>query len=419
MTKLASVLVIVGLTGITGVAHANAFLLNEFDAQAVGRGNASTATDTDASSIYYNVGGLAAGEGTQVVVGGGVIQPSSSFTDASSKMKTDSTTSTQVVPGLFASTHITSMFAAGIGFYTPFGLALSWPAGSEQAASAQEIALHTFFITPSFGANLGSIVPGLSVGAGIDIVPATIELKQAIFFGTDTAGSAHLGATATGIGGRIGVMWRPQWQPRLSLGVMWRSDVKEDFSGTGNFNASPVYRGLLPPDGDVSTSLTLPQTVSVGAGYRPIDDLEVEADVVWTNWSKFKELAIQLPASMAGMTTTTTNPENYDNTTSVRLGGEYRFPRLGVAARAGFIYDPTPVPATSLTPQLPDVDRIDLTLGGSKTFGKYGVHVGLLWVLPSSRSTSNEPSQPELKGSYDVSAFVATVSLTGRFNALY
>ena len=416
MKKLAYLLVI---AGSAGSAHANGFLLNEFDAKAVGRGNASVATDTDASSIYYNIGGLAAGDGTQVMVGGSLITPNAAFTPAAGGSKVDSTSKTQFVPGVFIASKVTDMIAAGIGLDTPFGLAVTWPGASTEAQYASEIALHTFFVTPSIGLNLGSFLPGLTVGGGLDIVPATIELKQTLAFGSDCSPStcnAHLAASAVGFGGRIGAMYRPASAPRLSFGVMWRSNVQENFDGTGNFNAPPEYRQMLPADGDAKTGITLPQQVSGGIGYRPIDGFELEADAIWTHWSKFKDLAITLPAPGGMGTIKTVQPESYSDETTIRIGAEYTMPRLGFAARAGFIYDPSPVPSTTLTPQLPDIDRYDVTVGASKTLGRYGVHLGLLWVLPGSRTTSGAQYMPELKGSYDVSAFVATLSVTGQFS---
>jgi long-chain fatty acid transport protein len=405
-------LTILLLAGIGGSAHANAFLLNEFDAKQVGRGNAGTATDSDPSSIYYNVGGLAIGEGTNIQIGGSLIAAGASYTDLSGN-KTDTSSSPQPVPGIFASARIHPMVAVGVGVYTPFGLALDWPTTSPQADVVQNIALHTFFITPSVGVNLGSLVPGLTAGAGLDLVPATIELKQAVYFGADR-GSAHRAASAVGIGGRVGVMYRPSSEPRLSLGVMWRSDVKENFTGNGDFDAPSPYRSQLPPDGTVKTSLTLPQQVTGGAAFRFLPDLELEANVIWTNWSKFHTLDIQVPAPTSG-TMTISQPQDYENKTSFRIGGEYGFPHLGLAVRAGYIYDPTPIPTTTLTAQLPDINRNDVAIGASKTAGKYAVHVGLLWVLPGSRSTSMTPNMPQYKGSYDVSAFVASVTLQGHF----
>jgi len=401
------------LAGLGGTAHANAFLLNEFDAKAVGRGNASTATDSDPSSIYYNVGGLAIGEGTNVQIGGSLISAGASYTDLAGN-KTDTATSPQAVPGVFVSARIHPMVAIGVGMYTPFGLALDWPTTSPSADVVQDIALHTFFLTPSVGVNLGSIIPGLTAGAGLDLVPATIDLRQAVYFGTDR-GSAHLAGKAFGVGARVGVMYRPASEPRLSFGVMWRSDVKEDFSGDGNFDAPAPYRSQLPPDGAVKTSITLPQQVTGGAAFKMLPDFELEANVIWTNWSKFHTLNIDVPAPTSG-TMTISTPENYENKTSFRIGGEYGMPHLGLAFRAGYIYDPTPIPSTNLTAQLPDINRNDVTIGASKTAGQYAVHVGLLWVLPGSRTTSmTDPYQPQYKGKYDVSAFVASVTLQGHF----
>src|SRR5439155_13690224 len=171
----------------------------------------------------------------------------------------------------------------------------------------------------------------------------------------------------------------------LSFGVMWRSDVKEDFSGTGSFNvdpSTPQYRALLPVDGDIKTSVTLPQTVNGGVAYLPMPDLELEADVLWTNWSKFDRLVITTPTASGSGTMAVVQPQNFSDTFTWRLGGEYKFPRLGAAVRAGLIIDPTPTSAKYETAQLPDTDRVALTLGGSKSWGDYSAHVGLRWVLP-------------------------------------
>ena len=423
MNKLGFVFPVLGLCLSGGTARASGFLLNEFDAEAVGRGEASTATDVEASSIYYNVGGLAVLPGASVMVGGSLIAPSSSFTQTGTDTKVNSTTSPQAIPGIFASYRIIDLLAIGVGFYTPYGLTINWPAPPQtnpEANIATSVSLASYYITPSVGLNLNKYVPGLAVGAGLDIVPATIQLQQAIYFGADTAGNANLGAQAVGVGARVGAMYRPQFLPRLSVGVAWHSNVTESFTGSGNFESPPQYRQMLPANGDVSTTLNLPASVSGGVAYRPIDTLELEADVSWTEWSKLQSLNITVPSVpleyMAnGTTQVMSTPENYKNTTSVRVGGEYVLTNIGLSLRAGYIYDPTPVPSTTLTAILPDTNRNDICLGASKWLGEYAVHLGLLYVLPSSRETSSIPYTPEYKGTFDLSAFVATVSATGRW----
>ena len=137
--------------------------------------------------------------------------------------------------------------------------------------------------------------------------------------------------------------------------------------------------------------------------------------MIWTNWSKFKSLNIDVPASMGTGTMTISQAQDYTDETTFRVGAEYGMPHLGLAVRAGYIYDPTPVPSTTLTAQLPDINRNDVTLGASKSFGNYAAHIGFLWVLPGSRKTSDVMYTPIYKGSYDVSAFVASVTLSGHF----
>jgi long-chain fatty acid transport protein len=408
------------VAAFAGSARANAFLLNEFDARAVGRGDTGVATDYDPSSIYYNVGGLATTEGTRVTIGGSLIAPIASFTDAATGTKTDSTTPAQVIPGVFASSRLNHAIAVGVGFYTPFGLAVDWPASSPQADVVREIALHTFFITPAVGLNLGKWVPGLTFGAGLDIVPATVELKQDIYFGTNPAGSAHLAGSATGFGARVGAMYRPEALRQLSVGLTWRSQVAEAFTGTGAFTAPAPFRAMLPPDGSVKVcgaatatsscpAFVLPQQLSGGVAYRPLDALEIEADVIWTNWSSFKALDIVLP----GMTTIN-QPKNYKDTVTLRTGIEYGLPQYKTAVRAGFIYDPSPIPATTLDATLPDVDRYIVTLGASYQLKIFDIHLGLLWVTPQKRTTAPDPNAPEYKGTFDVQAIVGSIGVSGK-----
>ena len=76
-------------------------------------------------------------------------------------------------------------------------------------------------------------------------------------------GEVELGGDAIGFGGRIGAMYRPEPLPQLSVGLMWRSKVDLDFEGEGDFDIAQPFRDQLPPDGDISTSITLPQSIAV------------------------------------------------------------------------------------------------------------------------------------------------------------
>ena len=396
------------VAGLGGIASANGFYINEHDAKVTGRGGTSTATDTDPSSIVYNPGGLAVGEGTAFSIGASVISAQATYTDTNNQ-STDTNGSPAVLPQAMISHRINDMFAVGIAFHLPFGLAVSWPDSSPQADVVTKQSLRTYFITPTVGVNLGKQVPGLSIGAGLDLVPSTVQLEQNLYFGSEQ-GHAVLGGSAFGIGGRFGVMYRPEALKQLSLGLMYRSQVNLDFTGTGDFDMAAPYRSQLPPDGDISTTLHLPMSISGGVAYRPIEKLEVELNTVWINWKKFDTIDITLADGSH-----TVQPQDYKNTVTLRVGGEYQINEKA-AVRAGYIYDPTPVPSTTLSARLPDIDRHDVTAGGSYKVNKnLDVHLAALLVIPGSNKSSDAMYTPIHKGTYDVTAFVASLGLTGRF----
>src|SRR5262245_24273887 len=87
--------------GLGSAASAGGFMVGLHDAKALGRSNASAATDTDPSSITFNIGGLAADEGTNVMIGGSLVFAGASYTDTSG-MKTEAGVGGHpIVPHLF------------------------------------------------------------------------------------------------------------------------------------------------------------------------------------------------------------------------------------------------------------------------------------------------------------------------------
>ncbi len=398
------------LCASAGAAHANGFVLADHGAKATGRADAVVATGTDGSAIVHNVAGIAFQEGINIYIGANLIAPSASFIYDVDGSTTDATTSPAFTPQLYLTSRVHDLVTVGVGLHTPFGLALEWPADSPAADEIRAQALRTIFITPSVGINLDQFVPGLAVGAGLDLVPSTVQLEQDFFFGAET-GSAELVGDAFGVGGRIGAMWTPKFLPKASFGAMWRSKVQLDFDGDGDFDAPAPYRSQLPPDGAITAALTLPQQVNLGAAYRPAENVEVELNAVWMGWSSLDKIDLGLPDGSVSVL-----PRDYEDTVTIRLGAEYDMPKMGAAFRVGYMYDPSPIPTKRLTSSLPDIDRHNVTAGGSYKFGdRYNVDLGFLWVTPGSRRTADTMNEPQLKGKFEVTAFVTALSFGAKF----
>ncbi len=409
MMRLAVLLFVMLVVPVRG--HANGFILNDHGAKATGRANAVTATVENGSAIVYNPAGIAASEGFNIYVGASVILPRSSFTAEQTGQTTDSDTSVGVTPQLFAHGKITDWLALGFGAHAPFGSKLSWPESSPGRDESRLTNLRALFLTPVVGLDLSRFVPGLTLGGGIDLVPASVELGRDVLFG-DQIGTVRLGGNGFGVGGRIGAMYQPRALPMLSLGVTYRSRVKLNFDGAADFDAPGVLRDQLPPDGDSSASATLPDSVLLGVAVRPLPRLEVELNLQWMGWSAFDQIDVTLPNGPAPPLV-----RGYENTMTYRAGVEYELASQ-FDVRAGYAFDPTPIPREHLTVSLPDIDRHVVSGGLSYNFGDgnaYNLDLGLLYVLPGSRRTAEELHTPELKGEFDVQALVTALSFGARF----
>jgi long-chain fatty acid transport protein len=390
----------------TSGAVASGFHVDEQDARATGRAGAVVASPENASAIYYNPAGIALGEGVKVAVGASYVRPTAEFTAAETGGVTQADPQSFVLPQGYVTWRASELVALGVGVSSTFGLALKWPASSPGRAEVRESELRTLFIMPTFALNLSQWVPGFSVGAGADLVPASVRLARDILFGEDI-GDAELGGNAFGIGGRIGLYYRPKALPILSLGVTYRSPVSLGFSGDADFDAPLAYRASLPPDGTAKTSLTLPQTVQVGVQIEPVHALQIELDGGWLGWSSYDRLDLELPDGSVQ-----TTPRDWKDSFTVRFGAEYTFVERW-SIRVGGIWDQTPIPANRLDFQLPDADRIDVSAGlGARISDRVSLDVAALYVLPQDRATSDrDPFEPPIKGSYRVDAWVVGLTL--------
>jgi long-chain fatty acid transport protein len=399
------------LCTLAAQAHASGFHIDEQDARATGRAGAVTANPKNASAIYYNPAGIAELSGVQLDVGTSLVAPTGSFTAADGSSNVAADNRIFVLPQVYLSVRASDVLALGVGFTTPFGLALDWPATSPGRTIIRDSELQTFFFTPTLALNLSKWTPGLSLGFGVDLVPAGVRLGRDIPFGSDN-GSVALSGRAFGLGGRAGILYRPP-ASRWSIGLTYRSPVQLDFHGTGDFDAPPAYRASLPPDGDVATSITLPQTLQLGIQFEPLPAWELEVDASWRGWSSYDRLDIQLPNGDI-----TSSDKAWKDSYTLRFGSEFTFAKH-FSGRLGVIWDQSPVPTTTLDFQLPDADRVDLTAGfGAALSANLRVDVGALYALPAEQSTSMaNPLEPPIKGRFKVGGWVLGVSIGLQFGA--
>jgi long-chain fatty acid transport protein len=385
-TRFAVVALVGTVIAVGPTAKAAGIALDVQSGRGTGMAGAVTAMIDDSSSIFYNPAGIAQGKIFDAQVGDSLIIPSFQYTSPGG---VSTGNSFRVVPPFqaYESGGITNDLSIGVGVFTPFGLTLVWPSGWAGKRLITESSFATFDFNPTVAYRFGP----LRVGAGVQLVRATVDLKRKIETGIGEA-STELGAGAWGPGANVGAQFEaiPQY---LSLGIHYRSAVKFNFDGEAHFDNVPVeFQGTLR-DQRVTTSLVTPDVLQMGAASHPVKNLVVDVDVQWYGWAKFHSIDIHFPNDAM---LSSSAPKNWHNTVNVHVGGELAIDDSW-RIRAGVLYDPTPSPGSTLTPDVPDSDRLNLAVGGSY-YHSSGLHVDLgyqLLFVFEKKSTA-----PQLPGNY-------------------
>jgi long-chain fatty acid transport protein len=166
-----------------------------------------------------------------------------------------------------------------------------------------------------------------------------------------------------GYGFTAGVTLTPT--PATTIGVGWRSAINQKIDGTLSLpSGHGASTGSTP--GAVSTTLNLPDMVSIGLRQRMTSQWTAMATFEWSNWSRIGTANI-LQSSGAPATVLTspvTIPFQYSDGWFGSLGAEYQW-NGQLAVRGGLGFEKSPITDGVRTPRLPDNDRTWLSVGAT------------------------------------------------------
>jgi long-chain fatty acid transport protein len=141
--------------------------------------------------------------------------------------------------------------------------------------------------------------------------------------------------------------------------VGYRSALDQDIDGT---LTTAGLAGSTP--GSISTTLKLPDMVTVGLRQRIGDRFTLLAGFEWTNWSRIGTAVVTTPSG--GTATLAGNPVRlpfeYSDGYFYSLGGEY-IVDPSLTLRAGIAFEQSPITDNVRTPRLPDNDRMWYSAG--------------------------------------------------------
>ncbi|MGE5235298.1 MAG: OmpP1/FadL family transporter [Acidobacteriota bacterium] len=412
------------------LALAGGFALFEHGARGVGMAGAFGATADDPSAGYYNPAGLAFLEGTQLEAGVFLITETSKFKGVNpypgAGYKSEMESQVFYPPHLYLNGRLTSndVLHWGVAVYAPFGLGTWWPNEYAGKFITKRIDLKVFNINPNLAIRLSDSV---AVAVGYDLFLSRVDLTKSLpAFNPYTLQVAEVGQVhlyndnwETGSGWNAAIL--AKLGAGFSFGASYRDKVKMTYSDatasfiqfpTGYADFDAIVAGLLPfaNKPKATTSITFPSETRFGLAWRN-EKWTVEYDAVRMGWDVFKNLPITI---VGRPDLSSVRPEEYKNTTTHRIGFEYRMSPAW-AWQFGYLKDPTPVPTASVSPLLPDADRNGYSLGFSWAFSERSKLESSFLYLPFKGRSTNGQDRDNFNGSYDTTAYLWGLSWVYKF----
>jgi len=386
---------------VPATAEAQGFGVYEHSACAMGRAGATVADPClDGSSMFFNPAGIALLENRVVNAGVTVISAGGNFTNQFTGEKDDLNRTAIPVPTFFFAWPLKNDLALGLGVFAPYGLETEWPETAQGRFLGYNSKVASVYIQPTVAYKIND---WLSLGGGLDINLVSVTLKQHLDLSEQTVPGSSLSFADFGLPNRTdfadaqlsghGTTWgfnlgaiakATDW---ISFGVRYLARQKANIDG-GEVKIEQIQTGLVIPvdvplpggtvpagtpvdalvtplfadgqplsDQGATAVLRFPEQLVLGTMIQVSPHVKLLADYQYTNWSVFESLPITF--EHLGQVVL---QEQFVETHGLRLGGEYIF-NPDTQLRLGFITHGAAAPPQTVTPNLPEGPRSEMTIG--------------------------------------------------------
>ncbi len=407
------------------------FALYEGSARGNALGGAMVGRADDPSALFYNPAGITQLPGMQFMAGTTFIMPTTDVNiyQRGAWTKTSAEDNVWYPPHIYATYQFNDSLWFGLAAFSPFGLGTEFNPNWYGRYNNYEAVIETLTINPTVAFK---ITDKLSAAAGLDFMYFDLTYKKKIADYTQLSirdvymRNAALDVDSTlkgdswGYGWNLGLHYKPfDW---MSLGLAYRSEVKQHLDGTADFT-KPVYSnypGSFYNDTGASGSVVLPAELFMGVTFKLLPRLTWEVGAIWTQWSSYTDLTIKFDSPVGYLSNGTpvsisSATKNYKDVWRINTGLEYKALDW-LDLRLGYVWDQEPSNDLYADYLVPASNRHMLCSGLGFHWNNWTFDLSYTYLIIESRNVFNSTASGVYFSTFDNGdAHLVGVSVSYKF----
>ncbi len=416
--KLLALLSAAALTACaSSAAFAEGFGVYEWSAAGTAMGEAYMFGEEDPSVLAYNPAQITKLDGTYFSIGASLVNPDTkvlfrglnSITNGGQSDLWENEYDPAVIPYMYYATKAGDNSWWGIAMFSRFGNQIEyddlWPGRYDTIFSG----IKGFTVQPTYAFKIGD---KLSAAVGLDINYVKLRMRKSLpllDYGIKNVGTDLEGDTVN-VGWVASLMY--DFTPQTSLAVTYRSRIKHTMDDADMSITGLEFMGLKTTG--ASGTVTLPDSVSIGLGHKFNDRTRVELNAVWTNWETYNALNVYFdnPAMQIDpINGRSLNPKNWEACWRYGIGIEHKLSKQW-SILAGYVFDESPIPDSTMDFTVPTGDRHRGSLGFKYRFKEnHEIVFAYTGIWADSRETQSRVSGADYQSSEIFDGFTQVISL--------
>ncbi len=368
-------------------------------AKPVAMGNAFTALADDPTAIFYNPAGILKLNGTHFCFGATTFLANSTFKSNGTAgipgayvgQTTDLKDQVWIAPNIFLTHKINDHVAVGIGEFSSFGMGTDWPDNWEGrfAVGSTKSLLKTYSINPVIAYKP---IERLSVAFGIVAQRISFELTNGMWIDLSPLG---ISLSPIEIDSALeGNDWDWGWNAsflfniteNFTIGASYRSEVTHNLKSI-DVTFDPELSLLGLNNSSAVSRFKTPAIFSMGTAWTS-GSLTLSFDAYWTEWSTYDKLSLRFDTPPVGGIPEIEIKKNWHNSWTLGWGIQYKLSKH-LDARAGFIYDESPIPSDTIDPSIIHGDSLVYCLGLGTQYGDVTIDCAYNYIDSRNRNYNN------------------------------